>query len=79
MRVFALSCEHDLSPGSEQHRWLEEMLKKANEPEERKRVPWIVGSNHMPGYTSGMHRERCRQPPTPIANRHSVLYDFESL
>ena len=63
VQTFSLSCEHELSPGSLQYQWLENVLKTANEPAQRRQVPWIVGMNHKPAYTSGTHREKCASIP----------------
>ncbi|XP_070574897.1 acid phosphatase type 7-like [Ptychodera flava] len=46
----SLSTEHDFSPGSVQHRWLENDLRKADA--NRAEVPWILVFGHRPLYCS---------------------------
>lgn len=43
-----MSTEHDYSPGTAQHAWLENDLKAVN----RKVTPWVVITGHRPMYTS---------------------------
>eukprot|EP00873_Tetraselmis_striata_P045461 jgi/Tetstr1/465725/TSEL_010350.t1 len=47
----------DFKERRDQYKWLEEDLERATDPEQRKRVPWIVGAIHKPDYSSGKHGE----------------------
>lgn len=58
VHFFSLSCEHDFKERRDQYKWLEEDLERATDPEQRKRVPWIVGAIHKPDYSSGKHGEK---------------------
>lgn len=63
IHFICISTEHDLSPQSEQGKWLDQALKKAAE---RKRLdfehwPWIVILQHRPLYTSFRRPDDQRQ------------------
>ncbi|XP_026288877.1 acid phosphatase type 7 [Frankliniella occidentalis] len=59
-----------------QYYWLEEDLKKASEPENRKKHPWIITYGHRPMYCSNYDFDDCRQHSTFVRSGIPVLKWF---
>jgi hypothetical protein len=76
VHIFALSSEHEPERRSDQFRWLEEDLQRATEPDQRARVPWIIGAIHTPDYSSGNHGEEYAASPSVTAFSLSRSYLF---
>lgn len=51
IHTIVISSEHDLRPGSPQHKWLESDLKNVNR---KAKTPWLVVESHRPMYHSEM-------------------------
>ncbi len=48
VKTIMLSSEHDLSPQSKQHKWLENELSSTN----RTKTPWVLVESHRPMYNN---------------------------
>jgi len=72
VRTIVLSSEHDLSAGSDQHRWFLHELRSVD----RDRTPWVIVESHRPLYHSQMRSEELE---VAIAMRYELeplMYDF---
>ena len=49
VHLIQLSSEHDIQPGSDQYRWLEDTLKSVD----RQVTPWVIVTCHRPMYATG--------------------------
>jgi hypothetical protein len=68
-----ISSEHDLSPGSPQHAWLEQDLQSVN----RTTTPWLVVETHRPLYEGEMYPD---QYAVGVAMRYEIedlLFDYQ--
>ncbi|KAK7114361.1 acid phosphatase type 7-like isoform X2 [Littorina saxatilis] len=76
VHVLSFSTEHDFTPNSTQHRWIEQDLKRANG--NRARVPWLVVIGHRPLYCSSLICwERCHDEATTFrSNLEELLYQY---
>ncbi|XP_070574899.1 acid phosphatase type 7-like [Ptychodera flava] len=74
----SMSTEHDFSPGSAQHRWLENDLRKADA--NRANVPWIFVHGHRPLYCSDILTwlTRCTvEAPRYRANMEGLFHKYK--
>lgn len=71
VHVFSISTEHDLSPGSEQHAWLEDRLGRAEATEGFR---FSIVLFHRPIYSVGDYRPRLddRAALEPLLDAHRV-------
>ena len=72
VHTIVISSEHDLSVGSDQHRWLLHQLRGID----RDRTPWVILESHRPMYHSQMRSEELE---VAIAMRYELeplMYDF---
>ena len=61
-RFIMISTDSDYTPGSPQHRWLEEELAAANTLQARARHPWLIVTGHKPIYCSSADADNSRGP-----------------
>lgn len=67
--LVTMSTEHNYTPGSEQHRWLEDTLRTVN----RTDTPWVVVTGHRPMYSQEVES----YDPTMIAALEPLLLAAE--
>jgi hypothetical protein len=63
VRFISISTEHPLTPGSDQHAWLEAELAAADTPHARARRPWLLLFGHKPPVCS--HADVCGEAFVP--------------
>ncbi|CAF1228263.1 unnamed protein product [Didymodactylos carnosus] len=71
--VIVISTEHDYTNGSEQFRFIEQELQKANDLKGRS-VEWIIISGHRPFYCSDADELSQHTPGSPLLNTFEELF-----